>query len=93
VAKILFLVDLPNGEVFTSVDRADYDQIGRNAKPRVWNGSEWLRVTRIVERKSGASNHKCDSRCLNATGRIMKCECSCGGMNHGKGSSLSCEAA
>jgi hypothetical protein len=32
-----------------------------------------------------AEKHKCDDRCINATGRVMKCECSCGGKNHGKG--------
>jgi hypothetical protein len=36
---------------------------------------------RKVERKSNPSNHKCDARCLNAKG--FKCECSCGGKNHG----------
>ena len=52
------------------------------------------RVTaeRVIERKSGASNHKCDARCLNATGKIMKCECSCGGKNHGRGAFV-CEVA
>ena len=42
-------------------------------------------VTRIVEFKANPSRHKCDDRCLNASGRIMRCECSCGGVNHGKG--------
>ena len=52
------------------------------------------RVTaeRVIERKSGASNHKCDARCLNATGKIMKCECSCNGKNHGRGAFV-CEVA
>jgi hypothetical protein len=42
-------------------------------------------VTRAIEFKSFPSRHECDARCINATGRIMKCECSCGGKNHGKG--------
>jgi hypothetical protein len=46
---------------------------------------EVLPVTRVIEYKSFASKHVCDSRCLNAAGRIMKCECSCGGKNHGAG--------
>jgi hypothetical protein len=49
-----------------------------------------VQVERIIERKSNPSNHKCDARCLNATG--FKCECSCGGKNHGAGNFM-CEAA
>ncbi len=45
----------------------------------------WIKTTRKVEYKTFASKHICDARCYNATGRIMKCECSCGGKNHGKG--------
>lgn len=41
-------------------------------------------VTRVIEFKSNPSRHECDARCLHAKGRIMKCECSCGGKNHGK---------
>lgn len=51
-----------------------------------------LPVTRSIEFKSNPSKRLCDARCLNATGRIMKCECSCGGKNHGAGS-FNCEAA
>lgn len=50
---------------------------------------KWLRtvmpVERVIEYKSNPSKHKCDDRCVHATGRVMKCECSCGGANHGKG--------
>lgn len=55
----------------------------------------WVPVTRQVQMKANPSRHVCDDRCLNATGRVMKCECSCGGANHGKGSSVRfmCEAA
>jgi hypothetical protein len=56
-----------------------------------WKG--FTAVERTVEYKSNPSRHECDSRCMNATGRIMKCECSCGGKNHGRGSSMLCEAA
>lgn len=44
-----------------------------------------LPVERKIEFKSNPSRHECDARCLNATGKIMKCECSCGGKNHGRG--------
>ncbi len=40
-------------------------------------------ATRAIERKRNPSNHKCDARCLNATGFL--CECSCGGRSHGAG--------
>ncbi len=52
----------------------------------------WIKITRIVEYKSFASKHVCDARCYNATGRIMKCECACGGKNHGRGA-FNCEEA
>lgn len=42
-------------------------------------------ATRVVEYKANASKHECDDRCINATGRTMKCECACGGKNHGRG--------
>lgn len=53
---------------------------------------EVVTATRQIEFKRNASRHECDARCMNATGRIMKCECSCGGKNHGRGSFV-CEAA
>lgn len=43
-------------------------------------------AVRVIEYKAFARKHECDARCLNATGRVMKCECSCGGKNHGRGS-------
>lgn len=45
----------------------------------------YLPVERIVNYKSNPSKHECDARCMNASGRTMNCECSCGGKNHGKG--------
>lgn len=52
-----------------------------------------LPVTRVIEYKSAPSKHVCDDRCLHATGKVMKCECACGGKNHGKGHSLIAEVA
>ena len=49
---------------------------------RLPDGSK-VNATRAIERKRNPSNHKCDARCLNATGFL--CECSCGGKNHGAG--------
>lgn len=51
-----------------------------------WN-RVYLPVTRMIEMKARPSKHVCDDRCINATGKVMKCECSCGGKNHGKGHS------
>lgn len=82
MAKIRFFVDLPNETLV--FENADYDR--PHGLPRVYHPAlGWLRASRKVEMKSNPSRHKCDDRCVYATGRIMKCECSCGGSNHGKG--------
>lgn len=44
-----------------------------------------IQATRRVEYKANPSKHECDARCLHATGKVMKCECACGGKNHGRG--------
>lgn len=49
-------------------------------------------ITRKVEMKSFPSRHECNSACINASGRIMRCECACGGKNHGRGA-FNCGAA
>jgi hypothetical protein len=54
-------------------------------------GGALLPIERAIEYKSNPSRHECDARCINATGRIMRCECSCGGKNHGKGA-FNCSA-
>lgn len=85
---------MPNAEFaarFPGVKGKRYDSfsmfVGRAA------GREWP-VTRMVEYKAFARRHECDDRCMYATGRIMRCECACGGKNHGKGGfSLTCSAA
>ncbi len=50
-----------------------------------------VQVERAIEYKSNPSKHKCDARCTNAKG--FKCECECGGKNHGAGSFICEEAA
>lgn len=47
---------------------------------------DWRAVDRVINFKATPSLHECDARCMNATGRVMNCECSCGGKNHGRGS-------
>ncbi len=44
-----------------------------------------LQAIRKIEYKSRPSRHECDDRCVHAKGRVMKCECACGGKNHGRG--------
>jgi hypothetical protein len=60
------------------------------------SAARWVRTTLPVDRrvsyKSNPSRHECDARCVNATGRTMQCECSCGGKNHGKGAGFGCYA-
>lgn len=51
-----------------------------------------LVAQRAIEYKRAPSKHECDARCMNATGRVMKCECQCGGKNHGRGA-FACVAA
>lgn len=87
MARIAYFADLENGDVIKSIDRCDWDQ-GERKMPRIYSAErgQWFRVTRMVTMKSNPSRHECDSRCMNATGRTMNCECACGGKNHGKGS-------
>jgi hypothetical protein len=75
-----------NGKLFGYVSKDDLFFV----QGAGWQG--YTAVERTVEYKSSPSRHVCDARCVNATGRIMKCECSCGGKNHGRGSFM-CEAA
>lgn len=44
-----------------------------------------VQAQRVVRYRSNPSRHECDARCINASGRTMNCECSCGGKNHGRG--------
>ena len=51
--------------------------------PYKFDGTGAVPVARVIDYKRNPSLHKCDGRCLNATGHV--CECSCGGKNHGRG--------
>lgn len=83
--KELFGVREHNGKLVGYFSKEDLFFV----KNQGWQG--YTPVERTVEYKSNPSRHECDDRCVNATGRIMKCECACGGKNHGKGSRLFCE--
>lgn len=55
--------------------------IGYRAGTNGFKAEDCVPVSRAISFKVDGSNHKCDARCLNATGH--NCECSCGGKNHG----------
>ncbi|MEX2739955.1 hypothetical protein AB3480_00650 [Rhizobium mongolense] len=86
MANFKYFADI-NGETF---ELTKIRHNGRSAsKASNFSGrtpdGELVPATRMIEFKSNPSKHVCDARCMNATGKIMKCECSCGGKNHGKG--------
>lgn len=45
---------------------------------------DYLPVTRRIDMKSNPSKHECNAKCLNGA-HNGRCECKCGGMNHGRG--------
>lgn len=89
MANIKFFADTAAGTLV--FDRVDY-RSSKDIRGYDHATSAWVKVNRTVEIKSNPSRHECDDRCMNATGRVMKCECKCGGKNHGRGSFV-CEAA
>lgn len=84
MANFKYFYDI-DGEVI-ELTRIRYEG-GSGKKASSWSGvtpdGERVRATRQVE--TWLSRRKCDARCMNASGRVMKCECSCGGKNHGRG--------
>jgi hypothetical protein len=86
---------MANIKYFTgATELKDVHYVGRQAfgtpvdfTPVFVPGTGWNRgyvaADRKIEFKSNPSRHECDARCTHATGKIMKCECSCGGKNHG----------
>lgn len=56
--------------------------------PSSWRGKcpecgKTHKVQRIITRSIESSNHVCDEKCIHARGQ--RCECACGGENHGIG--------
>ena len=81
MANIKYFADIGQKVLsFKSVDHRKDGSYGFDVE-----SGTWIKTTRKVEYKSMPSRHECDSRCFNATGRVMKCECACGGKNHGRG--------
>lgn len=100
MARHAYFADLPTGETLEWRDSVKGGQVQGAQGIRYiddrnilgFDGAQWIKVTRKVVMKSFPTRHDCDSRCFNATGRTMQCECACGGKNHGKGSALTCAA-
>ena len=89
MATFRYFADLPTGTVqLTNVWHDGHVSTKDHFLGTAPDGSK-IRATRKIEMKPYPSMHKCDGRCLNATG--FKCECSCRGKNHGAGSFV-CEA-
>lgn len=90
MANIKYFADMANGTTL-EFSRVDYisrkDIRGYDAQTKAW-----VKCNRVVEYKRSPSRHECDARCMNATGLVMRCECSCGGKNHGKGESVITES-
>lgn len=82
MANFRYFADLEGRTV--RFDRVDYIS-PKNIRGYDEITKQWLQVSRTVEYKSNPSRHECDDRCIMATGRMMKCECKCGGKNHGRG--------
>ena len=101
MARFAYFADMPDGTILEWRDTIERGQVRAARGVQYLEGKSFfglyeghgsVRITRQIEMKSNPSRHECDSRCLNATGRTMKCECSCGGKNHGRGAFI-CETA
>lgn len=102
MARFAYFADLSNGQTLEWHDTVERGEVraargisnnGRGDIKGYAEGLGWVAVTRSVQMKSSPSRHDCDDRCMYAEGRTMKCECSCGGRNHGKGRFVCEEAA
>lgn len=76
-----YFTDTQTGSV--EFNKIDYRRDGAYGFDNV--SESWMKITRKINYKKQPSKHKCDARCLHATGKTMNCECACGGVNHGKG--------
>ncbi len=77
---------------FPGVKGRRYDSIAMEVGYAAGGNTE-LPITRLVEFKSNPSRHSCDSRCVHAQGKTFRCECSCGGRNHGRAAAFHCSEA
>lgn len=69
-------------KLFPGVRGVRYDSFAKRVG-RV--GLTIVPLTRVIEYKKNPSLHECNSKCLGGKPN-GRCECRCGGANHGKGS-------
>ncbi len=84
-AKIYF--NDTTGQEFHERDLNISKRVEGKLLAKFWKGiktTDWVEVNRVIRYKANASKHECDARCITAKGRVMNCECACGGKNHGK---------
>lgn len=84
MANIKYYADI-NGDAF-ELSRVGHDghvSAGISHFSGVLPTGERVTATRRVEYKSNPSKHECNAKCMGASGKSMKRECSCGGKNHG----------
>ena len=99
MANFKYFHDLPNGKTvellhagywgretsrISEAEKANAVRLGSDILLGLDDLGGWHPVTRKIEYKSRPSLHECDARCLNGQCN-GKCECRCGGKNHGKG--------
>lgn len=80
-------IPMPNAEFaakFPSVKGMKYDGFAKRVAPAI--GGSWndlYPVTRVIRYKKSPSLHVCNSKCMGGNPNGT-CECSCGGVNHGR---------
>lgn len=84
MANIKYFADI-DGETFelTRVGHDGHISSAASHFSGLLPNGQRVKATRSVEYKSNPSKHECNAKCLGASGRSMKCECACGGKNHG----------
>lgn len=93
MARIKYFADTATGTLeWIDGQRGVRHEGGRRFSGYDQFSQAWVPITRAVEMRSNPTRHECDDRCMNATGRTMKCECACGGKNHGRGSFMAVAA-
>jgi len=89
MARFAFFHDTPEGETLKLQAGTIQHDGGVSTKADRFSGvcEDGVRrqATRMIEMKRNPTRHECGPQCRQASGKVMRCECSCGGKNHGKG--------
>lgn len=87
MANIKYFVEC--GGCAVQLSHVQHDGLGNGHRANEFSGlclcGQRHVAQRKVEYKQLPSKHECDARCTGATGKVMRCECSCSGKNHGRG--------